>query len=175
MRNQMTNYELRFTIVLFFLVGCALCFPPGCTRSPQPRVDGCGWMVVQGSSAGVVVWKGKVRLIVWCDAEGNGDFQGSTSANRDDCRASLQLADGRIVRWSSHITEGKPGEVIINGQRFDLGQGALLLVSSREGDFRITQLQRDLSTIKAHEEDLIRFAASDADLKQFLAKRAPPQ
>jgi hypothetical protein len=57
----------------------------------------------------------------------------------------------------------------IDGQRYDLSQGNMLLVSTGEGGFQVEQLQRDFSTLELSNEAISALASNDPDVANFVA------
>jgi hypothetical protein len=64
-------------------------------------------------------------------------------------RGQLHTKDGQEIVWSCSTQDGKSGKVFIDGQEFDLNQGALFLVSTKEKTTRVEQLVIDTGQLQA--------------------------
>jgi hypothetical protein len=69
--------------------------------------------------------------------------------------------------------DGKSGEVVIDGQKFDLGQGTLFLVSVKDSPTRVEQLTIEPGKLQAMEsgsflDQLIEQAKTEPRIATFL-------
>ena len=85
----------------------------------------------------------------------------------------LHARDGRKIAWSLSTQDGKSGKVVIDGQEFDLDQGALFLVSAKDKPTRVEQLKVDPSQLQAMAvepflDQLLEQAKGDPQIAKFL-------
>lgn len=73
--------------------------------------------------------------------------------------------DGRRVDCRCATKDGHAGVVTINGQAFDLDQGALFLVSTISGNATIRQLKREMPKLDG--EDFRNLAKNDQEIRDF--------
>ncbi len=64
----------------------------------------------------------------------------------------LRAEDGRLVQWQCETTDGKTGQITINGSAYDLSKGLLFLVSTDSGHVDVQQIEHDLTQFKPDEE-----------------------
>jgi hypothetical protein len=57
----------------------------------------------------------------------------------------------------------------IDGQRYDLSQGNMFLVSTGEGGLQVEQLQRDFSELEPSNDAISALASNDPDVANFIA------
>ncbi len=100
-------------------------------------------------------------------ADGSAGGAMTASANT---RGMLHAADGREVPWSCATRDGASGTVTVAGQQFDLGQGAVFLVSLKGNQTKVEQLAVDLSRLQGDpvEEKLDAVGESEPRVKAFL-------
>jgi hypothetical protein len=74
------------------------------------------------------------------------------------------------VEWSCRTTDAATGVMAINQQKFQLADGSLFLVSTREGTARVTQVKRRTAerTVGTLKNDL----AADPDVARFIDSQA---
>jgi hypothetical protein len=107
---------------------------------------------------------GRVYLVLAANGcSGSGGGSGTS-------RGQLHAKDGREIVWSCSTQDGKSGKVIIDGQEFDLNQGALFLVSAKEKPTRVEQVVIDTGQLQA--ESLVgkfpELAKADPRIATFL-------
>ncbi len=74
------------------------------------------------------------------------------------------LADGKRINWKWEDPREKTGDIEIDGTRYELVNGALFLVSAKDGQVRVTQLDVDLT------RKLGNLAETDAKIAKFFAE-----
>ncbi len=70
----------------------------------------------------------------------NGCTGVSWSGGEGKYRGQLHAKDGSKIEWSCTTQDGHSGKVIADGQEFDLAEGALFLVWTKERPARVEQL-----------------------------------
>jgi hypothetical protein len=105
-------------------------------------------MVIAGDGCAGVDWSG-----------GDGKFGGHLHAN-----------DGSEIDWSCTTQDGHSGKVIVESHEFDLAQGTLFLVSTRENPIRFDQLAVDMGRLQACSDakKLPELAEADPQIAAFL-------
>src|SRR5262249_61656286 len=103
------------------------------------------------------------------DTEGGGGGLSSSSSVLT-AHAWLRTKDGRTVDWWCQTSDGMTGQVRINGQQFNLEDGALFLVSTRGGQVQIEQHKRYLLEMAPEDKNLKRFTKEDPEVKRFLSR-----
>jgi hypothetical protein len=137
------------TVVCAFSIGLGLagCSPDagkswgGGSGSSSRREDGA-WI---NYTIGRLICDDRVYLVLaanGCRGSGGGGGSGKY-------RAQLHAKDGREIVWSCSTQDGKSGKVVIDGQEFDLTQGALFLVSTKDKPTRVEQVLIDDGQLQA--------------------------
>lgn len=91
----------------------------------------------------------EIALVVWTDntgASGNNSEGGLLTSSHASGFSSSP--DGRRIDWEWNTPTQKSGEFQIDGARYDLANGTLMLVSTKAGKVRVTQLDVDLSKVQ---------------------------
>jgi hypothetical protein len=123
-----------------FSAGLALC---GCSPTAGKSWGSGGVTVVRsegGTTTAYTVQRltcdGRVYLVLaanGCKGSGGGGGSGAS-------RGQLHAKDGREILWSCSTQDGNSGNVVIDGQEFDLTRGALFLISTKDKPTRVEQL-----------------------------------
>jgi hypothetical protein len=115
-------------------------------------------------------WQEGLVVMIWHDltGEGAGHSAGSNAGRVYVERGSVYGGDGRGLSWELRTADGRTGEVQIDGVRYDLAAGTLLVVTTRDGAMVVRQLARDLSAVRLDHEGIMAFAGSDPDLAPLL-------
>jgi hypothetical protein len=179
--------EVLLTCFLLTLAGCAPKTAPGVVRGttagPQGVVGGSTTAGPQGSVT-YFSWSGKPIFVIWSDAT-------STDSRTEQNNSLMKCSGGltyrgkdarpdRRVAFSAEIQDDK-GKLTINGESYDLAEGALFLVSGVGDDPQVKQLSRDLTKLKLGQnvilqpEDLAAFAKDEPEIAAFFAKTAKPK
>lgn len=100
----------------------------------------------------------------------NGCHGSRSGGGSGNAQGQLRVRDGRVLTWSCSTEDGKSGKVAIDGQEFDLTQGALFLVSTKDKPTRVEQLMVDVGQLQAGSatDPLSELAAADARIAAFL-------
>jgi hypothetical protein len=165
---------------------CALV--SGCGRTPAPAGLDLGgpsgtmtWSLpggkhnaLPGIDQGSVYRMGTV-FVVWSDAPGGGGGSSSGSSQGVKCKGSLVGKDGRRIEFNCETTDGKTGQVTVDGRPYNLADGNLFLVSTAEDQTRTKQLKRALREVKLERESLEAFGRNDPDIVDFFTKSVKPR
>ncbi len=127
-------------VVVLCLGACVL--PSGCGKSH-------GWSVMGGLESSFRVEQlrcdGRIFLVLVANGcsdgtssgEGNGSFHGE-----------FVTLDGRRITWSCSTSDAARGTVTIDGQKFDLGDGAVFLVRTNEPKASVQQHPVEMSKLQ---------------------------
>jgi hypothetical protein len=114
------------------------------------------------------------RVAVWADISGrrpgSGSQTGSTtdSSSGAEWHSSVKAADGRSVALRVVTTDGKSWTLTVNGKECRLEDGALILVRTCDGLFKVTQLKQDLSGLPPTIETWRQLSKDRAEVKDFV-------
>lgn len=123
-----------------------------------------------------VTWKNEIAFLLWSDL-GLGISWGNHSTSSGSDAEYVRSGDMRDpnhpkIEYELRTPDGKTGSVRVNGQKMDLSQGWLILVSVRSGEVRIKQLQREAPNstppLQGHPEVLDKLKA-DPEIVAFFA------
>lgn len=76
--------------------------------------------------------------------------------------------DGQEINWEVKTTNGRDGSIAINGKKYDMSKGALIVVKAKESPIQIRQFQRDLSQAPFHSDRCDEYLRSDQEVMRFL-------
>jgi hypothetical protein len=98
---------------------------------------------------------------------------GCSGSSTSTKQGSFTAVDGRIVPWSCTTSDGSGGTVTIAGQQFELGKGAVFLISLKANKMKVEQLVVDMSKVQKvlrgnAEDKLIAFGEAEPRMKAFL-------
>src|SRR5262249_13537591 len=115
---------------------------PGCFRAAPapapPPAAGSGSVLVGGTTAWYGTWDGRLVVLVWADTHAG---TGGTSGGK--LHGSLALEPpGKRIEIDAATQDGRAGTVTIDGKAYDLADGGLFLVSTRDGQVQIRQVKR---------------------------------
>lgn len=160
------------TIIMMLLTAIA-----GCRRTTPPGPD-VGSAVIDGAASYTFLrWKEGLSVMLWYDITESVGSSGSGSTEDPIHRQEgyAAAADGRRVEWHLETADGMTATFTIDGQPYDLTQGTLFLISTREDATQIKQLERDLSNVEPTLESCEAFARSDPDVSDFIAAASLPE
>jgi hypothetical protein len=84
----------------------------------------------------------------------------------------IAAPDGRRFDYQLETRDGRSLQCRLNGEEYDLSQGALFLVKTKGGRTEVEQLRRDLSTVQPDPESCKDFVRKDPAVSQFLGTGA---
>ena len=161
---------LWFMLVAGLLANCS-------PKSTPPGANSVG-----GSVDGVVLysyhyWEEGLAILIWHDfSYGESGCRGSGSTEDPVYRlvCDVEARDGRRFNWEGNTRDGVTAQMWINGESYDLAQGAMFLVSSQDDKTTVVQLQRDLSQLHPDNESILSLADSDSDVANFVTSVEAP-
>jgi len=115
-----------------FLLLVTVCLSGG-ARQEMPSRTGAGWTRLSGTLVGLVKWGNGTALLIFCpgDTDRDGSAYCSSSASGLTAHCWLRSKKGPTVDWWCQTSDGRTGDVRINGQQFKLDDGSLFLVSTQ--------------------------------------------
>jgi hypothetical protein len=117
-------------------------------------------------------WQEGLAILFWHDFVRGGEGctgSGSTEDPVYRLECNVESGDGRSFGWKVHTQDGKTADMWIDGQRYELTQGNMFLVSPGEAGLQVEQLQRDLSTLEPSNDAILAIASNDPDVVNFIA------
>jgi hypothetical protein len=117
-------------------------------------------------------WQEGLAILFWHDFVRGGEGctgSGSTEDPVHRLECDVESEDGQSFSWKIHTTDGVTADMWIDGQRYDLSQGNMFLVSTGEGSLQVEQLQRDFSTLEPSNDEISALARNDPDVANFIA------
>jgi hypothetical protein len=117
-----------------------------------PGCSGHSWSGGGGSSGGIEIehqsCDGRVYLVVAADGCSGGSSSSESGPMGSTTRGRLNAVDGRKIAWSCTTVDGTRGTATIDGQQFDLANGAVFLVWAKEKKTKVEQLALDMSKLR---------------------------
>ncbi|VTS06831.1 hypothetical protein [Tuwongella immobilis] len=149
------------SVAVFLLVVVGL-LNVGCAGGTR----GAGGLHVGNARGSFVSQDDKLVFVVLGD-EGNG---GSAGTGFDRFTGALRTDDGREIPWQVRTGDGKSGRATIDGVEYDLAQGCLFLVSTRDRKTQVRQVPRDPSGVTHWdvERAVVQWAESDPEIREFV-------
>ncbi|MHC4374800.1 MAG: hypothetical protein ACYSTO_11650, partial [Planctomycetota bacterium] len=151
-------------LIASFLISCS----PGSTPPGASSIGGG----MDGARFSYHYWEEGLAILFWHDfVRGEEGCTGSGSTEdpvyRLEC--DVESGDGRSFTWKVHTQDGMTAEMWIDGQRHDLTQGNMFLVSTGEAGFQVEQHQRDFSRLEPSNDAILALASNDPDIANFIA------
>ena len=159
------------TIRLGLLAALVLLVLPGCQGRSTPPGANVIYGSVRDGHYTFLWWQEGVRLMIWDDVDGNHGYSGSGSTDDPVYRGAgaVEAVDGSGYTYELETTDGETASFTLAGDSYDLANGALFLVTSKEGAIRVVQLQRDFSALETTNAAVEALAGSDEDIAAFVA------
>lgn len=163
---------------IFSLVTLCGCMPsaPGTVRGNRDRsasFNHAGEGAVPGLDAGTIsaitMLAGPpegVSFVVWSDLTSSSGGGGGSSfgANYD----GEHLAnDGRQITIQAETSDGVSGTLTIDTTTYDLGEGALFLVSTQAGEATVIQIDVDTTDFPLERDELMKVAEENPQIGEF--------
>jgi hypothetical protein len=174
----MTPARKRVLLALAILSGLAL-FAVGFfvfwQLAAQPRLtingSGGGGSIGGTSTQFVRSEEEGVSLLLWFDSQVGSSRSGtSTGWFTSSADGHVVTADGKLVAWQWDAARPRGGHFQINGTPYELANGTLILVSTKGGQVRVTQVNVDMSRLTPDDRGLTALAQSQPKVAQFLAE-----
>jgi hypothetical protein len=157
---------LAILLILEFLAGgCASVTPPG-PDLVSAKLENTSYLLLH--------WKEGLRVMIWFDGV-EGVYSQGAGSTTDPIHRQLGYAtapDGRRVEWQLETKDGKTATFSINNQPYALSNGRLFLVTARDKQIQVQQLDRDLGSIQPTHESCQAFATSDPAVSHFIRQAA---
>lgn len=162
---KITRFKRAFLWLLMFTMILSNCSP----KSTPPGPDSAFGKFEQ-TAYSFHRWEEGLVLMIWHDVSESSMCEGSGSTTdpvyRLQCYAESK--DGRRVDWEVQTADGRTAQFRIDDISYDLSDGALFIIKTRDGETRVIQLQRDLSSVHPNRESVTTFARSDPDVLSFI-------
>ena len=107
--------------------------------------------------------------MIWWDSAGPSESGSESGLFGSNAWGTFTPAKGKKITWKWNGAREKGGDLKINGKPYDLAKGTLLLVSTKGGEVRVTQLDVDLSKVEANEKGFQELAKKHEKLAKFIA------
>lgn len=113
-------------------------------------LTGGGGMSMGETNVSYVHSGDRIVLLIWNDAPGPSGSESGSVFFTSSAKGFFTSADGKRINWGWKAPKDRGGDFQIDGKPFDLADGTLLLVSTKGGQVRVTQLDVDLSKVQAN-------------------------
>jgi hypothetical protein len=110
---------------------------------------GSGGMSMGETNVSYVHSGDRIVLLIWNDAPGPSGSESESVFFTSSAKGFFTSAAGKRINWEWKAPKERGGDFQIDGKPFDLADGTLLLVSTKGGQVRVTQLDVDLSKVQA--------------------------
>src|SRR5262245_18620806 len=110
-----------------------------------------------------------LALVIWWDSDGPSESGSESGPLGSSAWGTFTPAKGNKITWEWKGAREKGGDFKINGKPYDLSKGTLLLVSTRGGELRVTQLDVDLSKVEPNEKGFQGLAKKHEKVAKFIA------
>jgi hypothetical protein len=115
-------------------------------------------------------WEEGLTLMIWFDGA-KSSACGSSSSTSDpqfvlQCHA-VTRSDVRFD-WLLETEDGVTADFSIDGKSFDLENGKLFLIRTSSGEAEVTQIDRNLSSVRHEADSIIEFSLNDPVIQEFL-------
>jgi hypothetical protein len=137
--------------------------PPGADVAAG-NVGGAGYVLLR--------WKEGLTVMIWHDVPVPTRGSGSTDGPIYSYQGHARSPGGQGFDWEVRTADGKTALFTIDGTRYDLAAGRVLMITTQDGGTRVRQLRRDPAGVETDRESILAFARGDADLARFIV-RAP--
>src|SRR5262245_53838609 len=110
-----------------------------------------------------------LALVIWWDSGGPSESGSESGPLGSNAWGTFPPAKGKKITWEWKGAREIGGDFKINGKPYDLAKGTLLLVSTKGGELRVTQLDLDLSKVEPTEKGFQALAKKHEKLAKFIA------
>lgn len=101
---------------------------------------------------------------------GGSEKKGGVTTLNGEVRTQV----GKRVHFEWETTNGRPGKARIDDQEFDVDDGDLFLVTTRNEPPQIQQLRRDFRSVRLSDTNFLSsLAQKDSDVAKFIAQATP--
>lgn len=158
-------------ISLFLLALVTFCL--GCGSAGNSLSSGSGSIRVGNTTAEYYMAHGGMMLVVWLKHPPSGTHGGGSGVSSGPAKmvvtGSQRYGDAPSIEWRCETTNGKTGTVTLGGQNYELAKGGMFLVDMTGDNPAVTQLTREIASIKSKAE-LEALAKTDAEIKKFVGE-----
>jgi len=156
------------------LIGCHQA-PPATHSLPAGSLS-MSWQPPDQSNAVPGIDEGCVQIMegivgVWGDSPGGSGGNTRSGTNGFQGEGYLQTREGKKVEFHVETKDGKTGTVVLDGKNYDLTQGNLFLVSFDGQQWRVKQLQVDLSRLTKDPESFKAMAKANPAIAEFFGRK----
>jgi hypothetical protein len=109
-----------------------------------------------------------LALVIWWDCEGPSESSSESGPFGSNARGAFTPAKGKKITWEWKGAREKGGDFKINGKPYDLAKGTFLLVSTKDGEVRVSQLDLDLSKVEPNERAFQALAGKHPRIAEFI-------
>ena len=146
----------------------------------QPYINGGGGLSLGQTSIQYLQSGNEISLVIWADNTGASESGSESSLTSGRASGFFSSPDGRRIAWEWNNPKPKGGDFQIDGTPYDLANGTLLLVSTKGGKVRVTQLDVDLSkvqfkSVREAEEAFQGIAKNEPRVAKFIAEVSQQQ
>ena len=155
------------------VAGCGPSSTHGVSESVVGWTSSCGNGVpgIDEASVTKVTLKGGppngISFVVWSDLPNANFVHGRSKVDRASYRADHRGKDGRCVEFQCAIRDGKVTPIRIAHCNFDLANGSLFLVSTKQTPPLIAQLDVDVQDFPIDREGLKKLSSVHPDIREF--------
>ena len=136
-------------------------------------INGGGTCSVGDTDVQFVLAGDKITLVLWCaGTQGPSESSSETGLFRSTAKGSFTAANGKPIVWTWQNPRERGGEFKIDGTRFDLANGSLFLLTTKDGKVGVTQLDVDLSQVRADAPGFDALAKKEPTIAKFVAEAA---
>ncbi len=163
-----TNKTRLIWILLSLIAGLVISCSPRTTPPGANTIYGG----VEEARFSYHYWQEGLAILFWHDFVRGGEGctgSGSTEDPVHRLECDVESEDGRSFGWKVHTQDGITANMWIDGQRYDLTQGNMFLVSTGEAGLQVEQLQRDFSALVPSNDAISSLVINDPDVANFIA------
>lgn len=163
------NWRLVLLVVAFlFLAACS-----GRTTAPGADII---YGTVANSAYTMLDWDEGLRILIWTDVVGDSGAGGNSSTEDDAYRLEGYAVgpDGRSFEYLLETTDGVTADFSIDGEPYDVEEGALFLVTSIGGEVEVTQLDHDLAAVTRTNDGIEAFGEETAAVRALIEQAGGP-
>jgi hypothetical protein len=112
----------------------------------------------------------RIVLVIWSDAIGPSGSENDSIFFTSTAKGFFSSVDGKRINWEWKAARDRGGDFQIDGAPHDLSNGTLMLVSTKGGQVRVTQLDVDLSNVEANKRGFEALAKNEPRVAKFIAE-----
>jgi hypothetical protein len=166
--RAMASVPLLAVSLLFLLVGQSHGQKKDRDKAPPLTLTGGGSTSVGPTSVDYKRSTKGLALVIWWDSGGPSESGSESGPFGSNAWGSFSPAKGKKITWEWKGAREKGGDFKINGKPYDLGKGTLLLVSTKGGEVRVTQLDVDVSKVEPNEKGFQGLAKKHPKIAEFI-------